>query len=48
MNSVLLAVVSILYFIVGINYMKSSDYGLSIAFVAYAIANVGLYLQGIK
>ncbi len=48
MNSVLLIIVSIVYMIVGINYYRSSDHGLAIAFICYGIANGGLYLQGLK
>jgi hypothetical protein len=36
--------VAIIYIIVGVIYLYTGKYGLGIAFIAYALANVGLIL----
>lgn len=46
MNSILLIVVGVIYVVVGINYYMSGQSGLAITFIAYALANYGLYLTG--
>lgn len=45
-NSILLGIVGILYIGCAIAYLVEGKTGLSIAFMAYAIANYGLWLAG--
>lgn len=46
MNSLLLGIVSFIYVFVAINYLRNHNLGMSIAFFAYAVSNVGLYIAG--
>ena len=46
MNTFLLFFIGILYVIIGINYYLDDKTGLCIAFIAYALANVGLWMAG--
>ncbi len=46
MNSILLSIVGLIYIILAINYFITGHIGLGITFVAYAVANAGLYLAG--
>lgn len=48
MNGLLLIIVGVIYIVVGIKYYLNGDIGLCIAFISYALANVGLYLSGAK
>lgn len=41
-----LGVVSILYTITALSYHRAGKYGLALAFLAYAIANIGLVMEG--
>lgn len=41
MNAWLLAVVACIYAWCAFNYWRNGEYGMAIAFVAYALANVG-------
>ncbi len=46
MNALLLFIVGIIYLIIGLNYYLDNHLGMSIVFIAYAVANYGLYLAG--
>lgn len=46
LNLILLLGVGIVYIIVGLNYFIQGNSGMGIAFVAYAVANIGLYMAG--
>jgi hypothetical protein len=46
MNEILLGIVSVIYLFVAINYFRAGNIGLGICFVAYAAANVGIYIAG--
>lgn len=46
MISIILSLVTILYFLVSYLYLLDSNYAMSLVFVAYAIANIGLYFAG--
>jgi hypothetical protein len=46
MSGPLLFIVSIIYIIVGIDYALAGNYGLCLCFVAYSIANVGIWFSG--
>jgi hypothetical protein len=46
MSGILLLLVGIVYVAVAIGYFIDGKTGLGIAFIAYAIANYGLYLAG--
>jgi hypothetical protein len=41
MSSWLLAIVAVIYLGVAISYARERDYGMALAFIAYALANVG-------
>lgn len=43
MNGILLLIVSAIYMIVGIRYYVESNVGLSLAFICYSIANLGIW-----
>lgn len=40
----MLAAASVLYLLASIDYFKRGDYGMSLAFVAYSLANIGFIL----
>ena len=46
MSGILLIIVGILYVMTGISYYIEGNTGLAIAFLAYSLANYGLYLAG--
>lgn len=46
MNTILLFIVGICYLGVGVSYLVQGNYGLSLAFIMYAIANYGLWVAG--
>lgn len=46
MNACLLIIVGVIYLFVAGNYYYEGQTGMSIAFVAYAFANLGLYIAG--
>lgn len=43
-----LAIVTVLYIFTAIGFFRSGKHGLALAYVAYAIANVGLIIEGMK
>lgn len=45
-NLILLLVVGLIYTLVALVYLVEGKTGLSIVFLAYALANYGLYLAG--
>lgn len=45
MSAWLIAVVGIVYTVVAIDLLMKGSMGLGIAFVGYALGNVGLYLE---
>ena len=48
MSAWLIAVVGIVYTVVAIDLLIKGNMGLGIAFVGYALGNVGLYLEASK
>lgn len=46
MNGALLLVVTVLYMIVGLRYLLDGNPGLAISFIAYGIANIGIWYSG--
>jgi hypothetical protein len=48
MSSWLIAVVGVVYTIVAIDLIVKGNTGLGIAFVGYALGNVGLYMEAAK
>lgn len=48
MSAALLTVVSCIYLGVAVAYMREGRWGMAVAFVAYALANVGLILDARK
>jgi hypothetical protein len=48
MSAWLIAVVGVVYTIVAIDLIVKGNIGLGIAFVGYALGNVGLYLEAAK
>lgn len=46
MNAGLLYFVAVVYFAVAIEYASHDRWGMALAFVAYALANVGFALEG--
>jgi hypothetical protein len=48
MSAWLIAVVGVVYTVVAIDLLVKGNTGLGIAFVGYALGNVGLYLEAAK
>jgi hypothetical protein len=48
MSAWLIALVGVIYTIIGIDLLLRGKTGLGISFVAYALANVGLYMEAVK
>jgi hypothetical protein len=48
MSAWLIAVVGIVYTVVAVDLLIKGNIGLGIAFVGYALGNVGLYLEASK
>lgn len=46
MNLYLYILVGIVYTLIGINYIRSGNTGLALAFFSYAVSNIGLYIAG--
>lgn len=44
----LIAIVGVIYFVIGIDLMSKGKGGLGFAFLAYALANIGLYYDSLK
>ena len=44
----LIAIVGVVYFIIGFDLIRTGKSGLGFAFIAYAFANVGLYFDSLK
>lgn len=44
----LIAAVGVVYFIIGIDLVRTGKGGLGVAFLAYALANVGLYYESLR
>lgn len=44
----LIALIGVVYLVVAINLLLTSKIGLGIAFVGYALGNVGLYMEAMK
>ena len=47
MSSPLLALVAIIYLLVGYDYICSRQYGMALAFFAYAVSNIGFILANL-
>lgn len=45
MGIILMGIVSLIYFGVAISMLGSGQYGMSLTFAAYAVANIGLIWQ---
>ena len=48
MSGWLIAIVGVVYAVVAIDLIVKGNTGLGIAFVGYALGNVGLYMEGAK
>lgn len=48
MSATLLAVVAVIYVTVAVGYARDHRWGMCLAFVAYALANVGFILDLVK
>jgi len=48
MSAWLIAVVGIVYTIIAVDLLMKGSTGLGIAFVGYALGNVGLYMEAVK
>jgi hypothetical protein len=48
MSAWLIAVVGVVYTVVAIDLLLKGNVGLGVAFVGYALGNVGLYLEAAK
>ena len=48
MSAWLIAVVGVVYTVVAIDLLLKGNVGLGVAFVGYALGNVGLYLEASK
>ena len=48
MSAWLIAVVGIVYTVVAVDLLVKGNMGLGIAFVGYALGNVGLYIEASK
>jgi hypothetical protein len=48
MSAWLIAVVGIVYTVVAVDLLVKGNMGLGIAFVGYALGNVGLYMEASK
>jgi hypothetical protein len=48
MASWLIAMIGVVYLVVAVNLLITGKAGLGIAFIGYAIGNVGLYMEAIK
>jgi hypothetical protein len=48
MASWLIAMIGVVYLVVAVNLLITGKVGLGIAFVGYAIGNVGLYMEALK
>ena len=44
MNSILIAGVGVVYFIIAVDSFRKGQIGLGISFLGYCLGNVGLYL----
>jgi hypothetical protein len=48
MSSTLIAIVGVVYAVVAVDLIIKGNTGLGIAFVGYALGNVGLYMEAAK
>jgi hypothetical protein len=48
MASWLIAIIGVVYLIVAVNLLVTGKTGLGIAFIGYALGNVGLYMEALK
>jgi hypothetical protein len=48
MSANLIAMIGLVYAYISVELLWKGNYGLSIAFLGYAIGNVGLYLEALK
>lgn len=46
MNTLLIAFVGLIYFIISVKYFYDGNPGLGIVFLGYSFSNYGLYLAG--
>lgn len=44
MSNTLILIVGLVYFVIGFDLIRQHKYGLGISFIAYALANIGLYM----
>lgn len=45
MSGWLIAVIGVVYLVVAVDLLRKGQIGLGIAFIGYALGNVGLYLE---
>ena len=48
MSPLLLLIVAVIYVVVAVNYANNRQWGMCLAFVAYAISNVGFILDALN
>jgi len=48
MSSILIAIIGVVYTIVAVDLLHKGNTGLGIAFIGYALGNVGLYMEAAK
>jgi len=48
MSAWLIAIVGVVYTVVAVDLLLKGNIGLGIAFIGYALGNVGLYLEAAK
>jgi hypothetical protein len=44
MNSILIAIVGVVYFIIAVDSIRKGQIGLGISFIGYSLGNVGLFM----
>jgi hypothetical protein len=48
MSSILIAIIGVVYTVVAVDLLYKGNTGLGIAFIGYALGNVGLYMEAAK
>ena len=48
MSTWALSLATVLYLLTSLDYAQQGNHGLSLAFVAYAVANIGLLWSGLR
>ena len=48
MNTWLMGLIAIVYFVVAVNFFRNNEIGFGLAFISYASGNIGLILAALK